>query len=104
METTFKPMMAIDREIEFRNLLLRGFGIKKDNGAHDYYDIVERDKIATSTGCVGCAGYKSTKAADNVLKKILKELDKEGYVIMTKACSNTYTGRFKSTTYYLAEA
>lgn len=104
METTFKPMMAIDREIEFKNLLLIGFGIRKDNGGHDYYDIVERGKIETSTGCVGCAGCKTTKAADNALKKVFKELDKEGYVIMTKACSNIYTGRFKSTTYYLAEA
>ena len=97
-------MMAIDREIEFKNLLLRGFGIKKDDGAHDYYDIVERDKIATSTCCVGCAGYKSTKAADNVLKKVLKELEKDGYIVMAKACSDIYKGRFKSTTYYLAEA
>jgi hypothetical protein len=104
METTFKPMMAIDREIEFKNLLMRGFGIRKDNGGHDYYDIVERDKIATSTGCVGCSGYKSTKAADNVLKKVIKELDKEGYVVMAKASQDCYKGRFKATTYYLAEA
>lgn len=103
METTFKPMMAIDREIEFKNLLLRGFGIRKDNGGHDYYDVIERNKIDSANGGVGYGDHEHTKAADNVLKKILKELDKEGYVIMTKACSNTYTGRFKSTTYYLAE-
>ena len=102
METTFRPMMAIDREIEFKNLLLRGFGIRKDNGGHDYYDIVERNKIATSTGCVGYSKI-TTKAADNVLKKVLKELDKEGYVVMAKASQDCYKGRFKATTYYLAE-
>ena len=103
METKFKPMKAIDREIEFKNLLLRGFGIRKDNGGHDYYDVIEREKIDSSNGCVGCGYHKHTKAADNVLKKILKELDKEGYVVMTKASMDCYKGRFKATTYYLAE-
>lgn len=103
METTFKPMMAIDREIEFKNLLLRGFGIRKDNGGHDYYDVIERKKIDSANGCVGCGDHKHTKAADNVLKKILKELEKDGYIVMVKACSDIYKGRFKSTTYYLAE-
>lgn len=103
MITTFKPMMASVKEQEFKGILLSGKGIKKDNGAHDYYDIVERNNISTSTGCVGCAGSKPTKAADNVLKKVLKELEKEGYVVMTKACSDIYKGRFKSTTYYLAD-
>lgn len=102
METTFKPMMAIDREIEFKNLLLSGFGIRKDNGGHDYYDVIERRKIVSANGCVGCGDHKQIKAADNVLKKVLKDLDKEGYVVMTKASQDCHTGRFKSTTYYLA--
>ena len=104
METTFKPMMAIDREIEFKNILLRGFGIRKDNGGHDYYDVIERKKIDTANGGVGYGDHERTKAADNVLKKVLKELDKEGYVVMTKASMDCHTGRFKATTYYLAEA
>lgn len=104
MTTTFKPMMAIDREIEFKNLLLRGFGIKKDNGGHDYYDIIERKMIDTSNGGVGCGEHEHTKCADGVLKKVLKQLEKEGYVLMTKASQDIYKGRFKATTYYLAEA
>lgn len=103
MRNEFKPMRAENKELEFTEILLSGKGIKKDAGGHDYYDIVERDKISTSTCCVGCAGYKSTKAADNVLKKVLKQLEKDGYVVMTKACSDIYKGRFKATTYYLAE-
>lgn len=103
MEKTFKPMMAIDKEIEFKNLLLRGFGIRKDNGGHNYYDVIERNKIDAATACVGYGDHKHTKAADNVLKKVLRDLDKDGYVIMTKACLEYYKGRFKSTTYYLAE-
>lgn len=103
MTKKFKPMMAIDREIEFKNLLLRGFGIRKDNGGHDYYDVIERNKIDSANGCVGCGDHKHTKAADNVLKKVLRELDKEGYVVMTKASMDCYKGRFKATTYYLAE-
>jgi hypothetical protein len=103
METTFKPMMAIDREIEFKNLLLRGFGIRKDNGGHDYYDVIERKKIDSSNGGVGYGDHKHTKAADNVLKKVLKTLDKAGYVIMTKAAMDGYKGRFRAVTYYLAE-
>ena len=102
METTFKPMMASVKEQEFKNALLHGYGIKKDNGAHDYYDIVERNKIATSTGCVGYSKI-TTKAADNVLKKVLKQLEKDGYIVMAKGCSDIYKGRFKATTYYLAE-
>lgn len=104
MEKTFKPMMAIDREIEFKNLLLRGFGIRKDNGGHDYYDVIERKKIDSSNGGVGYGDHKQTKAADNVLKKVLKQLEKDGYVVMTKASMDCYKGRFKATTYYLAEA
>lgn len=103
METTFKPMMAIDREIEFKNLLLRGFGIKKDAGGHDYYDIIPRDRIVVANGTVGCSDYKRTPSADGVLKKVLKDLDKDGYVVMTKASQDCYKGRFKATTYYLAE-
>ena len=102
MEKNFKPMMAIDREIEFKNLLLRGFGIRKDNGGHDYYDVIERKKIDTANGGVGYGDHERTKAADNVLKKVLKDLDKEGYVVMTKASMDSYKGRFKATVYYLA--
>ena len=101
METTFKPMMAIDREIEFKNLLLKGFGIKKDNGGHDYYNVVERENIKESNGNV-TNNEKTTKSADGVLEKVLKELEKNGYVIMSKASLDCYKGRFKTTTYYLA--
>lgn len=103
METTFKPMMAIDREIEFKNLLMRGFGIRKDNGGHDYYDVIKRKNIDSANGGVGYGDHERTKAADNVLKKVLKQLEKDGYVVMTKASLDNYKGRFKATTYYLAE-
>ena len=96
-------MMAIDREIEFKNLLLRGFGIRKDNGGHDYYDVIKRKNIDLANGGVGYGGHGRTKAADNVLKKVLKQLEKDGYVVMTKACLDCYKGRFKAITYYLAE-
>lgn len=103
MFTTFKPMKASVKEKEFKNALLHGYGIRKDNGGHDYYDVIERCNIDTANGGVGYGGHAHTKAADNVLKKVLKELDKEGYVVMTKASQDCHKGRFKTTTYYLAE-
>jgi hypothetical protein len=103
MATTFKPMMASNKESEFTKLLLAGYGIKKDNSGHDYYDIVPRGNIPVANTGVGAASYKTTKAADNVLKKVLKTLDKAGYVIMTKAAMDGYKGRFRAVTYYLAE-
>lgn len=102
MITTFKPMKAEVKEQEFRNILLSGKGIKKDAGGHDFYNIVERECIKDSNGSVTNDG-KTTKCADGVLKKVLKDLEKEGYVVMTKACLDCYKGRFKATTYYLAE-
>lgn len=101
METTFKPMRAENKELEFTEILLSGKGIKKDAGGHDFYNIVEREDIPNSNGCV-VNNVTTTKSADGVLKKVLKQLEKDGYVVMTKACMDCYKGRFKATTYYLA--
>lgn len=102
MITTFKPMRAEKKEQEFKNILLSGKGIKKDAGGHDFYNIVEREHVKDSNGCVTSTG-KTTKCAEGVLKKVLKDLEKEGYVVMSKASMDCYKGRFKTTTYYLAE-
>ena len=103
MITLFKPMRAENKEKEFTGLLLSGKGIKKDAGGHDFYNIVERKDIPSSNGCV-VNNVATTKSADGVLKKVLKQLEKDGYVVMTKASQDCHTGRFKTTTYYLAEA
>ena len=95
-------MMAEKKELEFTKILLSGKGIKKDAGGHDFYNIVEREHIKNSNGCVTDKEI-TTKSADGVLKKVLKQMEKNGYVVMTKACMDCYKGRFKSTTYYLAE-
>ena len=102
MNTEFKPMRAENKELEFTEILLSGKGIKKDAGGHDFYNIVEREHVKDSNGCVTSTG-KTTKCADVVLKKVLKDLEKEGYVVMSKASLDCYKGRFKATTYYLAE-
>ena len=102
METLFKPMRAENKELEFTEILLSGKGIKKDAGGHDYYNIVEREHITKSNGCVTDKEF-TTKSADGVLKKVLKQLEKEGYVVMSKPSMDCYKGRFKTTTYYLAE-
>lgn len=102
MRNEFKPMRAENKELEFTEILLSGKGIKKDAGGHDFYNIVEREYIKDSNGCVTDKCF-TTKSADGVLKKVLKQLEKDGYVVMTKACSDIYKGRFKATTYYLAE-
>ena len=102
MNTEFKPMRAENKELEFTEILLSGKGIKKDAGGHDFYNIVEREHVKDSNGCVTSTG-KTTKCADGVLKKVLKDLEKEGYVVMSKASLDCYKGRFKATTYYLAE-
>ena len=101
MNTEFKPMRAENKEKEFTELLLSGKGIKKDAGGHDFYNIVEREHVKDSNGCVTSTG-KTTKCADGVLKKVLKQLEKDGYVVMSKASLDCYKGRFKTTTYYLA--
>lgn len=101
MITLFKPMRAENKEKEFTELLLSGKGIKKDAGGHDFYNIVEREYITNSNGCVTDKEF-TTKSADGVLKKVLKQLEKDGYVVMTKACMDCYKGRFKATIYYLA--
>lgn len=103
MITLFKPMRAENKELEFTEILLSGKGIKKDAGGHDYYDIIPRDRIAVANGTVGCSDYKRTPSADGVLKKVLKQLEKDGYVVMEKPSQDCYKGRFKATTYYLAE-
>ena len=95
-------MMASVKEQEFREVLLSGNGIRKDNGAHDFYDIIERNKISSSNGCVGCGCNKRTKCADGVLKSVLKSLEKEGYIVVVKT-SDIYKGSLKSVIYYLAE-
>lgn len=102
MITLFKPMRAENKEKEFTELLLSGKGIKKDAGGHDFYNIVERKDIPNSNGCV-VNNVATTKSADGVLKKVLKQLEKDGYVVMAKASLDCYKGRFKATTYYLAE-
>ena len=102
MNTEFKPMRAENKEKEFTEILLSGKGIKKDAGGHDFYNIVEREHVKDSNGCVTSTG-KTTKCADGVLKKVLKQLEKDGYVVMSKASLDCYKGRFKATTYYLAE-
>lgn len=102
MNTEFKPMRAENKELEFTEILLSGKGIKKDAGGHDFYNIVEREHVKDSNGCVTSTG-KTTKCADGVLKKVLKQLEKEGYVVMSKASLDCYKGCFKTTTYYLAE-
>jgi hypothetical protein len=96
-------MRAENKEKEFTELLLSGKGIKKDAGGHDFYKIVERKDISSSNGCV-VNNVTNTKSADVVLKKVLKQLEKDGYVVMTKASQDCHNGRFKATTYYLAEA
>ena len=101
MITLFKPMRAENKELEFTEILLSGKGIKKDAGGHDFYNIVEREYVKDSNGCVTSTG-KTTKCADGVLKKVLKDLEKSGYVVMSKQSTDCYRGRFKTTTYYLA--
>ena len=101
MRNEFKPMRAEDKEFEFTELLLAGYGIKKDNGGHDFYNIVERDDIEKTNGCVTDKG-RCTHSADSVLKKVLKQLEKDGYIVMAKASLDCYKGRLKTTTFYLA--
>ena len=101
MITLFKPMRAENKELEFTEILLSGKGIKKDAGGHDFYNIVEREHITKSNGCVTDKEF-TTKSADGVLKKVLKQLENDGYVFMAKPSMDCYKGRFKTTTYYLA--
>lgn len=102
MTKSFKPLMASVKNEEFKSILMRGDSIRKDNGGHDYYDIIPREKIAVSNGTVGCGDCKRTAAADEVLKDVLRQLKKDGYIVQSKPSSDNYTGRFKTTTYYLA--
>ena len=102
MTKKFKPLMANVKNEEFYGILISGNGIRKDNGGHDYYDIIPRDLLPTSNGTVGCGDHMRTSAADEVLKDVLRQLRKEGYIVQSKASSDVYTGRFKATTYYLA--
>lgn len=101
MTKKFKPLMASAVEEEYTDALMNGDGIRTDK-AHDFFEVIVRDRIAVCNGCVGMGDHKRIHRADDVLKDILKRMRKEGYVIMTKPCSDTYTGRFKATTYYLA--
>ena len=94
-------MRAENKALEFMEILLSGKGIKKDAGGHDFYNVVEREYITKSNGCVTDKEF-TTKSADGVLKKILKQLEKDGYVVMAKPSMDYYKGRFKTTTYYLA--
>lgn len=102
MTKKFKPLMANVKEEEYIDILMRGDGIRKDNGGHDYYDIIPREKIPFSNGTVGCGDNKHTSAADDVLKDVLRKMKKNGYIVQSKPCSDIHTGRFKATTYYLA--
>lgn len=102
MEKTFKPLMAKVKEEEYIDILMRGNGIRKDCGGHDYYDIIPRERITTSTGTVGCGDNERTSAADEVLKDVLRNMKKNGYIVLSKPSSDIYKGRFKATTYYLA--
>ena len=101
MGNNFKPLMASKMNEDFTNVLVSGDGIRIDK-AHDYCEVIERNKIRSSNGCVGTGFNERLTRADDVLKDVLKQLKKEGYVVMTKQSSDTYTGRFKATTYYLA--
>lgn len=102
MTKSFKPLMASVKNEEFKNILMNGDGIRKDNGGHDYYEIIPREKIAVSNGTVGCGDHERTSAADEVLKDVLRNMKKNGYIVQSKPSSDGYTGRFKTTTYYLA--
>lgn len=102
MTKSFKPLMAKVKEEEYIEILMRGDGIRKDCGGHDYYDIIPREKIAVSNGTVGCGDHERTSAADEVLKDVLRNMKKNGYIVQSKQSSEIYNGRFKTTTYYLA--
>ena len=102
MATNFVPLKAEAKHEEFYKILMSGKGIKKDNGGHDYYDVIPRHFIKGSIGTVGSSDYKMVSAADDVLNDVVKTLKKEGYIVQKKTCSEIYTGRFKAVIYYLA--
>ena len=101
MAKTFKPVMATEMTTEFSRVLMNGDGIRTDKG-HDYVEVIPRENIPYANGCVGSANYDRLLRADDVLKDVIKQMKKDGYIILTKDCSDIHTGRFKATTYYLA--
>ena len=102
MAKTFVPLKTEAKHEEFYKILMSGNGIRKDNGGHDYYDIIPRERISAANGTVGSSDYNRTSAADDVLKDVIKVLKKEGYIVQTKLCSDIHTGRFKAVTFFLA--
>ena len=102
MAKRFLPLKAETKFDEFYAILMSGDGIRKDNGAHDYYDIIPRERISVTNGTVGFGDYKHTSFADDVLKDVIKHLKKEGYIVHAKPSSDVYTGKNKAVTYYLA--
>lgn len=102
MTKIFKPLLASVKNEEFKDILMSGDGIRKDCGGHDYYDIIPRENISSTNGTVGCGTYRRTSAADEVLKDVFRQLKKAGYIVQSKPSSDIHTGRFKTTTFYLA--
>ena len=48
MAKRFLPLKAETKFDEFYAILMSGDGIRKDNGAHDYYDIIPRERISVT--------------------------------------------------------
>jgi len=101
MANNFKPLMASTINEEFTNILMGGDGIRTDK-AHDYYEVIERSALPSCRGCIGTGRYTRVQRADDVLKDVLRQLKKEGYIVLTRGCSDIYKGDLKATTYYLA--
>ena len=101
MAKHFNPFFAEDKLNEYVKILMNGDGIRTDKG-HDYSEVIPRDLIKSANGCVGSGDYERLLRADDVLKDAIKTVKKEGYIVLTKDCSDIHTGRFKATTYYLA--
>lgn len=102
MEKNFKPMMAAQVEEQFTNILMNGDGIRKDNGGHDFFEVIPRASVRVSNGGVGCSGYEQLQPANKILSRVILKLEKEGYIVLQKPCSDSYKGRFKASVYYLA--
>lgn len=102
MEKDFKPTMAEQIEEKFTTTIMNGDGIRKDNGGHDFFEVIPRNIIKTANGGLGGSDYERLVPADKILKRVILKLEKDGYIVLQKPCSDLYKGRFKTTVYYLA--
>lgn len=102
MARRFMPVMAEQVERKYMGVFMRGDAIRKDVYGHDYYEVIPRDCIAQSNSGLGISKREHIMAAEDVFSTVLKNLKKNGYVIMRKQCRHSGSGEYKATIYYLA--